>query len=177
VTQNIYPDLPDTDPTLKPTNPKDIVGSDKLPLHLWPETATVFGCLGMLDGALKYGRANWRETGVKLTIYVDACRRHLNGMMEGEWLDPDSGMPHLSHALACLAIIADAVGYDKLVNDGNYQPGDRGYRQVVDELTPAVAQLKARHSGKNPKHWTALDSARPEGQTMPGSTGEVDQDS
>ena len=24
----------------KDTNPKDLIGSDKLPLHLWPSTAT-----------------------------------------------------------------------------------------------------------------------------------------
>ena len=34
----------------KPTNPKDAIGSDKLPLHLWPSTATALGCLGLLDG-------------------------------------------------------------------------------------------------------------------------------
>ena len=48
---------------LKETNPKDAIGSQKLPLHLWPTTATAMGCLGLLDGALKYGRANWRVSG------------------------------------------------------------------------------------------------------------------
>ena len=53
------------DQTTKPTNPKDAVGSDKLPLHLWPTTATVVGALGLLDGALKYGRSNFRAVGVR----------------------------------------------------------------------------------------------------------------
>lgn len=140
----------------KPTNPKDIVGSDKLPLHLWPETATVFGCLGMMDGALKYGRSNFRATGVRLSIYVDAVKRHVNALFEGEWLDPDSGMPHLSHALACLAIVADAYAAGKLVNDSQY-PG--GYRELVEELTPSVPQLKAKHADKAPHHYTIGDQA------------------
>lgn len=139
----------------KPTNPKDIVGSGKLPLHLWPETATLYGSLGLLDGALKYGRTNWRVAGVRLSIYVDACRRHLAALFEGEWVDPDSGVPHLSHALACLAIIADAHAAGKLVNDAQV-PG--GYRDLVEELTPHVARLKEKHSDKNPKHFTIADS-------------------
>ena len=39
------------DTQTKPTNPKDMIGSDKVPLHLWPETATVMGTMGLLDGA------------------------------------------------------------------------------------------------------------------------------
>lgn len=144
------------DPTSKPTNPKDVIGSDKLPLHLWPETATVMGCLGLLEGALKYGRSNWRETGVRVTIYVDAVRRHINAYFEGEDIDPDSGMPHLAHALACLAILvdADAAG---MLNDDRQYPG--GYRRLVEELTPFVPAAKENHADKSPKHWTIEDAS------------------
>lgn len=140
---------------LKPTNPKDIVGSDKLPLHLWPETATALGCLGLLDGALKYGRSNWRAVGVRASIYVDACRRHLNKWFEGEDMDPDSGLPHLSHALACLAIVVDAGAAGKL-NDDRQLKG--GYTEFVEALSPHVARLKAIHAGKAPKHYTIADN-------------------
>lgn len=143
------------DPTSKSTNPKDAIGSDKLPLHLWPETATATGCLGLLEGALKYGRDNWRETGVRATIYIDALRRHVNAWAEGENNDPDSGMPHLAHALACLAIIVDAQAAGKLRDDRHY-PG--GYRHLVEELTPLVAAAKANHADKDPKHWTIADA-------------------
>ena len=143
------------DPTLKPTNPKDVIGSDKLPLHLWPETATLYGCLGLLDGALKYGRANWRETGVRATIYVDALKRHANAWLEGEDFDPDSGVPHLAHALACLAILVDAEAAGKL-NDDRAYPG--GYRALVEELTPHVKRLKEKHADKAPRHWTIADA-------------------
>jgi hypothetical protein len=142
------------DPTLKQTNPKDVIGSDKLPLHLWPETATAMGTLGLLDGALKYGRNNWRETGVRATIYIDALKRHINAYAEGEDLDPDSKMPHLAHALADLAILVDADAASKLNDDRNY-PG--GYRSLVEELTPLVKQIKGRHADKSPKHWTIAD--------------------
>lgn len=143
----------------KPTNPKDLIGCDKLPLHLWPETATLMGCLGLLDGMLKYGRSNWRESGVRASIYVDACKRHLNAWFEGEDFDPDSGLPHLAHALACLAILVDADANEKLVDDRMYAETP-GYRELVTRLTPHVARLKQLHSGKNPKHFTTQDVSR-----------------
>jgi hypothetical protein len=142
---------PETLSELKPTNPKDLIGSDKLPLHLWPETATAVGCLAMLDGALKYGRANFRAVGVRASIYIDALKRHSNAYFEGEDTDPDSGLPHLAHALACIAILIDAKAAGKLTDDRQF-PG--GYRTLVDSLTPEVARLKAKHAERSPKHYT-----------------------
>ena len=143
----------------KPTNPKDLIGGDKIPLHLWPETATVLGSLALLDGALKYGRANWREAGVRASIYVDAVRRHLNAWFEGEDFDSSehgSGLPHLAHALACIAIIVDADAAGKLTDDRNY-PG--GYETLVTDLTPMVAAIKGKYAErKSPKHYTIADA-------------------
>jgi hypothetical protein len=141
--------------TLKPSNPKDAIGSDKLPLHLWPETATALGCLGLLDGGLKYGRSNFRAVGVRASIYFDAARRHINAWFEGENADPDSGLPHIAHALACLAIIVDAEAAGKLHDDRMHQGG---YRGLVTTLTPHVARLKALHASKTPKHYTIADN-------------------
>lgn len=140
----------------KPTNPKDAIGCDKLPLHLWPTTATAMGCLGVLEGMLKYGRTNWRETGVRTSIYIDACKRHLDAYMEGEDRAPDSGTPHLANALACLAIIVDAQAAGKLNDDRNYNGS--GYRKLVDNLTPHVRRLKDLFADKNPKHYTIEDN-------------------
>ena len=140
----------------KATNPKDLVGSDKLPMHLWPMTATAMGCLGLLDGMLKYGRTNWRVAGVRASIYVDAAIRHLSAWFEGEDTDQDSGLPHLSHALACLAILVDAMAANNMVDDRQY-PG--GYRESIDALTPHVARVKQLRAGHSPKHYTAGDVA------------------
>lgn len=143
------------DATIKPTNPKDAIGSDKLPLHLWPTTATIVGALGLLDGALKYGRSNFRAVGVRASIYYDAARRHLDAWFEGEDTDPDSGLPHHAHALACIAILVDAQAAGKLTDDRMYG-GDR-YRAFVREYTEHVARLKALHAGKDPKQYTIDD--------------------
>jgi hypothetical protein len=150
----------------KPTNPKDAIGCDKLPLHLWPTTASVLGALGLLDGALKYGRANWRATGVRASIYYDAARRHLDKWFEGEDCDPvedengnavGSGLPHLAHALACLAIIVDAQSAGKLNDDRMY--AGNGFRELLKDMTPHVKRLKALHAGKNPHHYTIADTS------------------
>lgn len=143
------------DDTSKATNPKDAVGSSKLPIHLWPKTATIMGTLGLLEGMLKYGRLNWREAGVRASIYYDALDRHISAWFEGEDFDPDSGMPHLAHALACLAILVDAQAAGKLVDDRQYN--GEGYRTLVEELTPHVDRAKGNHADKSPKHYTLED--------------------
>jgi 5'(3')-deoxyribonucleotidase len=142
--------------TVKQSNPKDSIGSDKIPLHLWPETATVLGSLGMLDGALKYGRSNFRAIGVRYSIYLDAIRRHSSALLEGEDLDPDSQIHHLGHVLASAAILVDAMAADKLVDDRNYQGG---YRSWIDKMTVHVKRLKDKHKDRNPKHYTIQDNA------------------
>lgn len=143
------------DKSTKSTNPKDAIGSSKLPLHLWPASATMTGTLGLLDGTLKYGRANWRVAGVRASIYIDAVLRHVNAYREGETNDPDSGVPHLGHALACLAILVDSEAAGKLNDDRNIEGG---YRALVEKLTPHVERLKGLHSDKAPKHYSIQDN-------------------
>jgi hypothetical protein len=134
-------------------NPKDLVGSGKLPLHLWPTSATAMGSIAMLNGTLKYGRANWRATGVRASIYVDACHRHLAAWFEGNEAD-EEGVPHLSSALACLAIIVDARAAGTLRDDRQVEGG---YKALAAELTPHVDRLRRLHADKSPKHYTIAD--------------------
>lgn len=142
---------------LKNTNPKDLIGSDKMPMHLFPMTATVYGTLALLDGALKYGRANWRAAGVRASIYYDACLRHLTKWFEGETIDPESGLPHLAHAIACITILIDATEAGMLKDDRMYQGG---YLNTLKKLVPEVKRLKEVHKEKNPKHWTIQDNEK-----------------
>lgn len=140
----------------KPTNnPKDAVGSDKLPLHLFPTTAVAMGALGNLDGMLKYGRTNWREAGIRYTIYLDAIKRHADALLEGEDIDPDSGLPHEAHILASAGIIVDAAASGNLIDDRNYK--GRFYREWLGKMTSHVKRLKDKHADKKPKHWTIGD--------------------
>jgi hypothetical protein len=146
-----------SDPKLKASNPKTMIGSDKIPFHLWPETATILGSLGLLDGTLKYGRSNFRAAGVKASTYYDAARRHLNKWFEGEDLDPDSGLPHMAHVLASIAILVDADAAGVLNDDRMYRGG---YVNLINKMTPHVARLKTLHQKKNPVHFTIKGPSR-----------------
>lgn len=55
-------------------------------------------------GAAKYGRWNWLR-GKELSRDYGAALRHLMAWASGEDLDPESGLPHLAHAAACVMIV------------------------------------------------------------------------
>lgn len=105
------------------TNPKDLVGVTKCPLWLVPPAGNIEEALVFQLGAAKYGPYNWRKNPVKKSIYVSATIRHLYAMMDGEWLDPESGRPHLAHIRANTNIMLDAFVHGNLINDMDF-PGD-----------------------------------------------------
>jgi hypothetical protein len=99
------------------TNPKDLVGRLKPPMHLIPPVANVLESLVFGLGEVKYGPYNWRSHSVAASVYVSALYRHVAAWFDGEESDPESGMSHLAHARACIAIILDAQSCGKLVDD------------------------------------------------------------
>ena len=98
-------------------NPKDAIGLTKSPLRLVPPALVIETAVAMANGAEKYGPYNWRETGVNLSVYLEALLRHVYAYMDGEESAEDSGVKHLAHAAACLAIIFDAESVGKLIDD------------------------------------------------------------
>ena len=102
---------------IKSTNPKDILANRKVALGLLPGAGKIYGALAMSEGAKKYGAYNWREKGVRHTVYLDAIDRHLEALRDGQWKDPKSGFPHLGHIIAGAAIILDANSIGKLIDD------------------------------------------------------------
>lgn len=91
------------------TNPKDNLGLAKVPLSLIPRSAKVLMAMGLGIGAIKYGEYNWRVSKVRLRVYLEALERHADALLDGEDLDPDTGLPHIAFILATSAIIADAT--------------------------------------------------------------------
>lgn len=89
-------------------NPKTAVGSKKLDLSLVPESAIIGLAAAMQNGASKYGPYNWREKTISSMVYVAACKRHLAAWVDGEDYAEDSGVHHIDHAMACLALLRDA---------------------------------------------------------------------
>jgi hypothetical protein len=146
------------DATLKNSNPKDGIGETKLPMYLVPATAIAMYSLAHLNGGLKYGFWNWRKAGIRMSVYLNALRRHLSAYENGEEVDPDDQVPHLAAMGACLNIIIDAAACGKLVDD---RPPRVNIRAWFNKLTPIVTSLKKLHSKRNPRHWTIDDSEIP----------------
>lgn len=102
----------------KGTNPKDAIGVCK-----WRQFTTIpFAVLweigvAMLEGARKYGRHNYRVIDVRASVYIDAAIGHITQWFEGEDIDPDSGLNHLSKAIASLVVIRDAMIRGSAVDD------------------------------------------------------------
>ena len=99
------------------TNPKDLVGEKKTPLRLVPKVAIAEMARVMELGANKYGPYNWRDNAVKLSIYIEAARRHLDLLEHGEDLDEESKANHAAHTMACMAIVLDANACENLIDD------------------------------------------------------------
>lgn len=128
-------------PATKETNPKDLLGIKKVPTFYIPTQPIFEEGLVMLHGAQKYGPFNWREKGVRFSVYYDACMRHLNAVKEGENRDPESGLLHLAHARACLGIIMDSMEIGNMVDD----------RPKVNSFNIGVLNEKAKSIMENSK--------------------------
>jgi hypothetical protein len=101
----------------KDTNPKDAIGVKKPPLSTLPMPVLFELGAAMLEGACKYRRHNYRISGVRASIYFDATMRHLAAYWEGEDIDPDSGVHHITKAMASLLVLRDAMMNDKVLDD------------------------------------------------------------
>lgn len=66
-------------------------------------------------GAAKYARDNWRK-GYAWSLSYNALLRHLTATLNGEWADPESGLPHVVHvAWHCATLhtfMAEGLGTD-----------------------------------------------------------------
>ena len=104
----------DTNPGV---NPKDAVRNGKAPLSVIPATVIAETGVAMLEGALKYGRHNYRVAGVRASVYYDASLGHIADWWEGEDIDPDSDLNHITKAIASLVVLRDAMIRGMMVDD------------------------------------------------------------
>ena len=100
--------------------------------------------VGMLEGSIKYGRHNYRAIGVRAEVYYDAARRHIDAWWEGEDIDPDSGLSHITKAICSLVVLRDAMIQGKLFDD-RPPPTPLEHKQYVVDKTDEVFK---RYEGK-----------------------------
>lgn len=98
-------------------DPKVAAAKHKLAMNVVPPAAIKAIVRALSLGANKYGAYNWRGKVVHMTTYYDAALRHLLAWLEGEDRDPESGVSHLAHAAASLAVLLDALEHSQVVDD------------------------------------------------------------
>ena len=129
--------------TTKDTNPKDAIGVKK-----WRQYCTVPATVlwevgvGMLEGAMKYGRHNYRVSGVRASVYVDAAKGHIDQWWEGEDIDDLSNLSHITKAICSLVVLRDAMIQDMLNDD---RPPKAKLDKVRDAMQKAVEDLFERY--------------------------------
>lgn len=139
---------------VKLTNPKDLVGSRKIPFSVLPMRVLWRVALAMLEGMLKYGRHNYRAEGVRASVYFDAVMaRHLTLWWEGEDIDPDSGLSHIDKAIAGLMVLRDSMLEGNWVDD---RPPST--TNDIAELNDHAAMLIDKYADKHPRHYTIADT-------------------
>lgn len=144
-----------TDPATRPTNPKDIAADTRVPLWLLSSVAKIAWAMAQFAGGLKYGFWNWRESGVRFSVYLSAMERHIEGLKAGEEFDPIDGTRHEGNIMACAAIILDARAAGKLIDD---RPPKVNHRPAIAEAEALIVKLRDQYKDRAPKHYTIADS-------------------
>lgn len=141
---SIVPDLVDT----KDTNPKDAVGLSKAALSVLPMPPLYEAALAMAEGAMKYGRHNYRAASVRYSVYFDAIQRHLALWYEGQDNAPDSGCHHLGHVMACCIILLDDILGNQAGNDD--RPPVNHNERWLSEFNRRMKVLLERYPNPEP---------------------------
>lgn len=122
----------------KDTNPKDAVGFSKNPYSYLPAIVVAETGVAMFEGGVKYGAYNYREAGVRASIYYDAARRHLDEFWElGEDIDGPSGISHITKAIAGLMVLRDAQ-IRGMLEDDRPPPVERAVWEELERKTKAL---------------------------------------
>ena len=76
-------------------------------------------------GAHKYAAWNW-TLGLEYSRLSGAALRHIMAFQRGEDKDPESGLPHLAHALCCLMFLLSMTQRHPELDDRNiFNPQDK----------------------------------------------------
>ena len=123
----------------KDTNPKDAIGIRKgrcwgaIPALVIKEVG-----VGMMEGAFKYGRHNYRIAGIRASVYYDAARNHMDDWWEGEDIDADSGLSHVTKAICSLVVLRDAMINEMWTDDRPPSVDVATHREEMQRIVDAI---------------------------------------
>jgi hypothetical protein len=131
-------------------NPKYIQAQKegKVDYSVLPMNILALDAAAMMEGEAKYGRFNWRQDSIEARTYIAAIGRHLYGdpangsvgWVNGEDIDPDSGLHHLVKVRACCMLVLDAIQQGTLVDNRL----DKESKSIEVKNTPAKTANLAR---------------------------------
>lgn len=128
--------------TVNTVNPKEIAATrdQKAPLDLLEYAADVEVAKALKTGAVKYGVQNYKNIGEILArVYGSAIKRHIGAWLNGQDLDPESGLPHLAHIGANVHVLFGAMEAGTFVDN-------RGPAPRTDEQNELSARSNQDHN-------------------------------
>lgn len=122
------------------SNPKKRFGSVKPSIAFIPPVAILEEAVVMAMGSERYGFFNWQADPVDASTYYSAAFRHLASWFAGENSDPESGVSHLAHVRACMAILIDAQASGNLIDD---RPKTANCAEAIKRMTRSEPNIVA----------------------------------
>lgn len=119
-----------------------------------PDTLIIEASVSFMEGALKYGRYNWRKAGVRSSVYDHALRRHLARWWNGEDRDRKTRVKHLASIIACAGILLDAEACGMLTDD---RPPRCNVNKTIADAEAVIRHLK-RISPRGIRQFTIHDT-------------------
>ena len=94
-------------------------------------------------GATKYpDPESWRTT--EPIQHMEAAERHIRAAMGGEWLDKESGLPHLAHAICNCMFELERLGTQEVKTAHNKEQ-----QNLSDEELAIILSEKFRVGGQS----------------------------
>lgn len=128
--------------------PKPDVGlrfnSNKPKHSLIPSISRDIEALGWMVGAAKYGEYNW-EKGMDWSTPINCMSRHWEKINSGEWIDEETGVPHIALIMCNSTMLAYYYYHDKGNND---LPLRAPLARELDFSTEILDKVKEEYKGK-----------------------------
>ena len=142
-------------PKTTATNPKQLYGDKKPPVHLIHQIAELHESAALHAGKRKYGENNYIATEVEAMTYVGAILRHVKAWASGERVDPKELVHHLGAVKACCTILMTTEATGMLIDNrpttagegGNVKEPAKSYQQATSE-TFAEVEKTIEHLNK-----------------------------
>ena len=126
--------------------------SKKPKMNLLPPKAIVEVAKVLTFGAQKYGPENWKELEDLQNRYTAGALRHIFAHMDGEKLDPETGLSHMAHALCCLLFKLEIELENAKIEEEEPRESDEQQHQARDQSFESDRLYEADNKERSVQH-------------------------